>query len=108
MRTPALSAGFANGDTITVDGKTLTFSSSQATNTNANGGIISTNGTVQSLLTAIDQITGSTTSASITGGKITLHTGTANDLTITSSNSSALAPQSATTPRRRGPTSSGR
>ena len=85
----ALSTGFANGDTITVDGKTLTFSSTAATSTSANGGTLSTTGTVQDLLTAIDQITGGT-AATITGGKITLHTGTASDLSITSSDTAAL------------------
>jgi flagellin len=86
----ALSTGFANGDTVTVDGKTLTFSSSASTNTNANGGTISTTGTVQALLTAIDQITGAATASSVSGGKISIHTGTAADLSISSSNSAAL------------------
>ncbi len=87
-----LSTPFANNDTLTVDGKTLTFSSTAATSTSANGGTISTTGTIQDILTAIDQITGSSgaNAATIAAGKITLHTGTAADLSITSSNNAAL------------------
>ncbi len=85
-----LSTAFANNDTLTVDGKTLTFSSTLPTSTSANGGTISTTGTIQDILTAIDAITGGA-AASITAGKITLHTGTAADLSITSSNAGALA-----------------
>ncbi|WP_213738452.1 flagellin [Bradyrhizobium sp. dw_411] len=87
-----LSTPFANNDTLTVDGKTLTFSSTAATSTSANGGTISTTGTIQDILTAIDAITGSSgaNAATIAAGKITLHTGTAADLSITSSNNAAL------------------
>jgi flagellin len=86
-----LSTAFAVGDTITVDNKTLTFSAG-ATDTTANGGTISTGGTVQDILDAIDKITGSTgtNAASITNGEISLHTGTASDLSISSSNNAAL------------------
>jgi flagellin-like hook-associated protein FlgL len=91
----ALASGFSNGDTLTVDGKTLTFSSTNPTSTpSANGGTISTTGTVQDVLSAIDAITGSSgaNAASIdANGKITLHTGTASNLSITSSNAGALA-----------------
>jgi flagellin len=88
-----LSTAFASGDTITVDGKILTFSSTNPTSTTANGGTISTTGTVQDLLTAIDKVTGSTgaNAASISGGEISLHTGTSAALSITSTNSAALA-----------------
>jgi hypothetical protein len=89
--TTALATGFSNGDTLTVDGKTITFSSSASTSTNANGGVISTTGTVQDLLTAIDQITGATTPSSINGGKISIHTGTAADLTVTGGDANAQA-----------------
>jgi flagellin len=89
----ALATGFADGDTLTVDGKTITFSSTNPTNTTANGGTISTSGTVQDVLNAIDKITGSTGAdvASISAGQITLHTGTGSALSITSSNTGALA-----------------
>ena len=83
----ALSAGFTAGDTLTVDGKTLTF----VTGT-AGANQISTGGTVTSLLAAIDTASGNTGAASsISGGAIVLHTGTVNaNLTISSSDSAAL------------------
>ena len=86
----ALSAAFAAGDTLNVDGTTLTFVTGAA---GANQ--ISTTGTVADLLAAIDTASGNTgtgtTPSSIAGGVITLHTGTANGvLSITSSNAAAL------------------
>jgi flagellin len=86
----ALSAAFHAGDTLNVDGTTLTF----VTGT-AGANQISTTGTVADLLAAIDTASGNTgagtTPSSITGGVITLHTGTANGvLSITSSNATAL------------------
>src|ERR1700744_389587 len=84
----ALSPGFTAGDTITVDGQTLTFVTGAA---GANQ--ISTTGTVANLLAAIDTASGNTGPASsISGGAIVLHTGTANgSLSITTSDPSALA-----------------
>jgi hypothetical protein len=84
----ALSTGFTAGDTLTVDGKTLTFVTGAA---GANQ--ISLTGTVTSLLAAIDTASGNSGAASsISGGAITLHTGTASGtLSVTSSNSAALA-----------------
>jgi hypothetical protein len=84
----ALSPGFAAGDTITVDGQTLTFVTGAA---GANQ--ISTTGTVANLLAAIDAASGNTgTASSISGGAIVLHTGTANGtLSITTSDPAALA-----------------
>jgi flagellin-like hook-associated protein FlgL len=91
----SLATGFADGDTLTVDGKILTFSSTNPTSTpSADGGTISTTGTVQNLLDAIDAITGSTGAnvATVSAkGAITLHTGTGSALSITSSNAGALA-----------------
>jgi hypothetical protein len=83
----ALSSAFSAGDTLTVDGKTLTFVTGAA---GANQ--ISTTGTVASLLTAIDTASGNTGAASsVAAGAIVLHTGTANGtLSISSSNSAAL------------------
>ena len=81
----SLAAGFANGDTLTIDGTTFTFSSSQPTS----GTIISTTDTVQTLHSKITAITGAT--ASVTGGVITLGTGTTSDLDISSSNNAAIA-----------------
>ncbi len=82
-----MSSAFSAGDTLTVDGKTLTF----VTGT-AGANQISTTGTVASLLTAIDTASGNTgTASSVAGGAIVLHTGTANGtLSISSSNAAAL------------------
>src|SRR6202012_5567142 len=74
------------GDTLTVDGKTLTF----VTGT-AGANQISTTGTVANLLAAIDTASGATTASSVSGGAIVLHTGTIHGtLSITSSDSAAL------------------
>jgi flagellin len=82
----ALSSAFAAGDTLTVDGTKLTF----VTGT-AGANQISTGGTVANLLSAIDTASGNTgTASAVAGGIVTLHTGTANDLSITSSNTAAL------------------
>ncbi|MDE2242436.1 MAG: hypothetical protein KGK01_08360, partial [Bradyrhizobium sp.] len=83
----ALTNGFSVGDTLTVDGKTLTFVSGTA---GANQ--ISTSGSVATLLAAIDAASGNTgTASSVSGGVITLHTGTVHGtLSISSSNSAAL------------------
>ncbi len=82
----ALTTGFTAGDTLTVDGKTLTFVTGAA---GANQ--ISTTGTVASLLAAIDTASGATVASSVSGGAIVLHTGTVHGtLSISSSDSAAL------------------
>jgi flagellin len=82
----ALSSAFAANDTLTVDGTTLTFVAGTA---GANQ--ISLSGTVGDLLSAIDTASGNTgTASAVSGGIVTLHSGTANDLSITSSNTAAL------------------
>jgi flagellar hook protein FlgE len=73
----SLSAGFAVGDQITVDGTTLTFIAGAA----SSGNNIGVGDTVGSLLTKIGSLTGVT--PTLTGGAITLHTGIAADLSIT-------------------------
>jgi flagellar hook protein FlgE len=76
-----LNPGFANNDKINVDGQTLTFVTSGATGPNQ----INTTDTVGTLLAKIDALSGATTPASaIAGGKITLNTGTVQNLSITS------------------------
>jgi flagellin len=83
----ALSSAFHAGDTLNVDGTTLTF----VTGT-AGANQISTGGTVANLLSAIDAASGATGSTVSAGGIITLHTGVTNGvLSITSSNASALS-----------------
>src|SRR6201999_3714402 len=82
----ALSAAFTAGDTLTVDGKTLTF----VTGT-AGANQISTTGTVANLLAAIDTASGGSGST-VSGGSVILHTGTINGtLSISSTNANALA-----------------
>jgi flagellar hook protein FlgE len=71
----SLSAGFAAGDSITVDGTTINFVASGAT-----GNQLNITDTVGALLNKISSITGAP--ATVSGGKITLHTGTVQDLTI--------------------------
>ncbi len=73
-----------SGGNVVVNGTTITFSNS-ATTTTPPYNIDTTGGTVGDLLTTIDQITANTTNASsITNGQVTLDTGTANDLKVTS------------------------
>ena len=87
----SLTTAFGVGDTITVNGQNLTFvASGAADNTHINIG-----DTVGNLLTKIDVLSGNTgvgsTPSAVSGGHVTLHTGTASDLTISSSNSAAFA-----------------
>ncbi|QHO72821.1 flagellar hook protein [Bradyrhizobium sp. CCBAU 051011] len=85
----SIANAFAVGDTITVNGKTLTFVAATATGNDPNE--IKVDSDVTGLLAKIDGLTGSTTASTITGGKITLNTGTLSDLSITSSNAGALS-----------------
>ena len=97
--TDTLTTAFAAGDTITVNGKTITFSATAATSTSAAGGTINLGtGTVQDVLTAIDQISGTTTPSTISGGVITLNSGTTSNLNITSSDTAAFAALGLTSP----------
>src|SRR6266700_1959491 len=84
--TNSLSANFAAGDTITVNGTTLSFVASGAT-----GNQLNVTDSVQTLLNKIDQITGTSTPSTISGGVITLHTDSAASLSVTSSNAAAFA-----------------
>jgi flagellar hook protein FlgE len=77
--TDSLAAGFANGDSITVDGTTINF-----VTTGATGNQLNVTDTVGALLNKIAAITGATATVSGTG-QITLHTGTAQNLNITAS-----------------------
>ncbi|UPJ49562.1 flagellar hook protein [Bradyrhizobium sp. 200] len=84
----ALANTFAVGDTLTVNGKTLTFVAATATGNDPNE--IKIDSDVTGLLAKIDGLTGSSTASTISGGKITLNTGSLSDLTLTSSNTAAL------------------
>ena len=85
--TDSLAANFAAGDTITVNGTPITFVASGATGNNQ----LNVTDSVQTLLTKIDAITGTSTPSTISGGVIALHTDNAATLTVTSSNSAAFA-----------------
>jgi flagellin len=81
--TDALATALTAGTSLTVDGKTITFATSGATSTSANGGTINvSSGTVGDILSAIDEITGTSAASSVTGGKLVINTGTTSDLTI--------------------------
>jgi flagellar hook-associated protein 3 FlgL len=84
--TDSLATNFAAGDTITVNGTPITFVASGAT-----GNQINVTDTVQTLLTKIDSITGTTTPSTISGGVITLNNDNGANLSVTSSNSAAFA-----------------
>jgi flagellar hook protein FlgE len=81
-----LTSGFAAADTITVDGQTLTFVASGASGPNQ----INVTDNISTLLAKIDALSGAATPSSVSGGAITLHTGTTNDLSVTSTNTTAM------------------
>ena len=84
--TDSLATNFAAGDTITVNGTTLTFVAAGAT-----GNQLNVTDSVQTLLTKIDSITRTSTPSTVSGGVITLHTDDAASLNVTSSNAAAFA-----------------
>jgi len=84
--TNSLGTSFAPGDTITVNGTPITFVVSGAT-----GNQINVTDSVQTLLTKIDSITGTSTPSTVTDGVITLHNDTGSGLTVSSSDSAAFA-----------------
>jgi flagellar hook protein FlgE len=82
----SLTANFLAGDTITVNGTVLTFVASGAT-----GNQLNVTDSIGTLLGKIDTITGTAIPSTMSGGAITLHSGTASNLSVTSTNSSAFA-----------------
>src|SRR6266852_5389572 len=84
--TDSLATNFAAGDTITVNGTPITFVASGA----VGGNQVNVTDSVQTLLTKIDAISGSSTPSTISGGVIALHTDNAAGFTVTSSNSAAF------------------
>ncbi len=84
--TDSLSTNFAPGDTITVNGTPITFVAAGAA-----GNQLNVTDSVQTLLSKIDSITGTSTPSTIHGGVITLHTDNASSLSVTSSNAAAFA-----------------
>src|SRR5207249_1581124 len=84
--TDSLTASFAAGDTITVNGTPITFVASGAT-----GNQVNITDNVQTLLAKIDSISGTANPSTVNGGAITLHGGDGADLTVSSSNAAAFA-----------------
>ena len=84
----SLAVGFTAGDSITVDGTTITFVAAGAT-----GNQLNVTDTVGALLNKISALTGATASVSTTApaGKITINTGTAKDLNITGNTANATS-----------------
>ncbi len=82
----SLTTNFVPGDTIVVDGTTLTF-----VNTGTAGNSIDVNDTVGTLLAKIGSITGVAPTINASTGAITLHTGTAQNLSVSSSASAFAA-----------------
>lgn len=102
-----LGTAITTGSVLTVNGKTITFDNTATTSTqdaagNFTIGIKSTSTlTVGTVLTAIDTITGAGTASTVSGGKLTLSTGTTSDLTISGSGNvlAALGLSAGTTAR---------
>jgi flagellin len=87
----------ADGSSFTVDGKSITFSTGQTTvTTDASGNVTIGVGTgstltVQSVLTAIDGITGASTASTVNAsGQLVVSTGTTQNLVIAAGGTSAL------------------
>jgi flagellar hook-associated protein 3 FlgL len=83
--TDSLASGFAAGDTITVNGTQITFVASGAT-----GNELNVTDNVQTLLSKIDSITGTSAPSTVSGGVITLHTDNVSNLSVTTSNAAAF------------------
>jgi len=84
--TDSLAGGFAPGNTITVNGTTLTFVASGAT-----GNQLNVTDSVQALLSKIDQITGTSKPSTVHGGVISINTDDASTLSITTNPAGKLA-----------------
>jgi flagellar hook protein FlgE len=85
--TNSIAADFVAGNTITVNGQTITFMAAGAVGNNQ----VNVGDTIQTLLGKIDALQGTATASTINAGSITLHSGTAADLSITSNNVAAFA-----------------
>ena len=87
----------ANGSSFTVDGKTISFSTGQTTTTTDSNGNVTigvgsgSSATVQTVLSAIDGITGATTASTVNAsGQLVLSTGTSQSLVIAAGTTNAL------------------
>jgi flagellin len=91
----ATATGPAAGDSITVDGKTITFTTAGAAAADANGNYtIGIDQSVNSLLSTIDTVHGNTVPADKSvvnaGGSIVLHSGVSSALTISEGSGGAV------------------
>ncbi|OKO79440.1 flagellar protein [Bradyrhizobium sp. NAS80.1] len=82
----SISPGFSVGDTITVNGTALSFVASGAT-----GNQLNVTDSIQTLLSKIDSITGTSKPSTIHGGAITINTDDAASLSISGSTPGAVA-----------------
>ena len=88
----------ANGTVLKINNNTITFSTGQTTTTTDGNGNVTigigagSQESIQSVLTAIDGITGTTTPSKVTAGALQISTGTTSDLSIgAGSSAGALA-----------------
>jgi flagellin len=88
-----LASGITTGDTLTVNGTTFTF----VAGTSSTGTNIGVGDSVTHLLSAIDTVTGASVASAVSGGKITLSTGTTQNLVIAGSALTKLGLTAATT-----------
>src|SRR5450755_4101783 len=86
VSTDSLATNFAAGDTITVNGTPITFVASGA----VGGNQVNVTDSIQTLLTKIDAISGTSSPSTISGGVIALHTDNAVGFAVTSSNPAAF------------------
>jgi flagellin-like hook-associated protein FlgL len=93
-----LATPIANNSVLTVDGKTITFSTAQTSTTTDGAGNVTigtgagSTATVQTVLSAIDGITGASTASIVNGsGQLVLSTGTTQNLVIAGGAGNALA-----------------
>jgi flagellin-like hook-associated protein FlgL len=102
----SVTTDFTAADTIVVNGTTINFNSGGGTTGSATAGTLDidvTTGSIQTILTAIDAITGTAVPSTISGtGAITLHTGTAADLVTSGSGLAKLGLSAGTTTRTAG------
>ena len=84
--TNSMGASFGVNDTITVNGTPITFVASGAT-----GNQVNVTDNIQTLLSKIDSITGTSTPSTISGGVISIHSDDAAGLSVSSPNTAAFA-----------------
>jgi flagellar hook protein FlgE len=94
--TDSITSNFSIADTITVNGKTISFHNGGGDTGSAIAGTLSIDltaptATVGHLLGSIDLITGTASASGVSAGAITLHTGTSSNLSVTGSNAAAMA-----------------